>query len=165
MNGLAEENNMKAQNKSNTKTVLRRRRVRGSGVGQPAPVDENDASSESEKRSSDHRVMKGIGVRDPVAFVAAAEEFIIRAERALRPMQRCNEVFDIVYTPREEGTTHIHEAYPEEEEEAVWGLSIHLQPGDGMYKMEVNERDKSIFMQSPISGGYTYVLCQRTGEW
>ena len=64
-------------------------------------------------------------------------------------MKAQNETFNIIRS-----TTEIGE-----------NLTIGLKPGEGQYVFQVDEDMKTLTLNSPMSGSYTYVLCGYTGDF
>ena len=127
--------------------VPRRRRLRQGGDG---PGFFTDHPSVETSRPSTHQVIRPSGVQDPVVFAKACDTFLEKLVKALRPMEGCNDVFEVNVTRLEEH---------------VWELTINLKPGDGIYTLSVDAGNFSLLLSSPISGCYSYVLCAKTGEW
>lgn len=139
----------------NTKSAsrpIRRRRVRGAATTSSENSSNPPANDETPESSpiSGQNVMKPAGVRDTILFSETAETFLIKLENRLRPMQNCNDVFEITRIPRDYSGGQ---------------LTIRLQPKHGMYNFIVDEDNFAIIFSSPISGSYTYVLCSHTGKW
>ena len=44
-------------------------------------------------------------------------------------------------------------------------LTLRLKPSEGQYIFQVDEEMKTITLNSPMSGTYTYVLCGYTGDF
>jgi len=84
-------------------------------------------------------------VKDLSTFIPASEDFLEKIEQALKPMEKANEVFIVTRKP---GL-----------------LRIELAPGLGNYTLEVTESESCLYMQSPLSGKFGYVLCGKTGKW
>lgn len=114
-----------------------RRRRRGSTSSTaPAEGDKTHAS-------------RPVPVKDAATFLAASGEELDRIEAAIEPMKACNDVFVVSRSKNEEGEK----------------LSIRLQGGDGTYVIQVDERNCTMNLTSPMSGAYTYVLCGKSGDW
>lgn len=78
-------------------------------------------------------------------FIVAAQNFLDKIEVALFPMEQVNDVFIVQRTPSK--------------------LTITLAPPHGQYVLEIVEDLSIIRFVSPVSGGYTYVCDQVSGEW
>ena len=118
-----------------------RRRRRG-GASSAAPVDGG-------REGDEPHAARPVPVKDPAKFVAASSKEFDRIEAAIEPMKSCNDVFDVTRSTNEEGEK----------------ISIRLQGGDGTYTIQVDERNFTMNLTSPMSGAYTYVLCSRSGDW
>mmetsp|Transcript_13032 Transcript_13032/g.18452 ORF Transcript_13032/g.18452 Transcript_13032/m.18452 type:complete len:197 (+) Transcript_13032:143-733(+) len=112
-----------------------RRRRRGGGGSVETP-----GSSIAEDDTS-----RPAAVKDLSKFIPASEVFLEKIEQALKPMEHANEVFIVKRNPGM--------------------LTIELAPGLGNYTLEVSESEACLYMQSPISGKFSYILCGRTGKW
>lgn len=122
------------------------RRRRGSdGVSFSPPAEAGDDNVER-KRAAPH-----MAVTDPEVFRTEADKLLEKIEKALRPMEKYNEVFKITLMPRDQYKSG--------------SLTLELKPDDGMYKLEVNDGELRVVFQSAISGSYKYALSASTGEW
>jgi frataxin-like iron-binding protein CyaY len=74
----------------------------------------------------------------------------VKLERALRPMEKHNDVFIITHTPR----NHYMDG----------SLTLELKPEDGTYRLEVNDESRRIHMTTALSGQLHYKYAS-TGEW
>ena len=114
-----------------------RRRRRG-GASSAAPVEGDEPHA-----------ARPVPVKDTAKFLAASGKELDRIEAAIEPMKACNDVFDVSRSKNEEGEK----------------LSIRLKGGDGTYIIQVDERNFTMNLTSPMSGAYTYVLCGKSGDW
>lgn len=114
----------------------RRRRRGGASPAVPVEGDEPHAA-------------RPVPVKDAAKFLAASGKELDRIEAAIEPMKACNDVFDVIRSKTEEGEK----------------LSIRLKGGDGTYVIQVDERNCTMNLTSPMSGAYTYVLCRKSGDW
>jgi frataxin-like iron-binding protein CyaY len=71
-------------------------------------------------------------------------------------MEDYNDFFQVCVRSRDE---------VEHEQNLLWELIINLKPGDGTYRLAVDIESCNLVMSSPVSGTYTYVLCQSSGDW
>lgn len=129
-----------------TTRAPRRRRVRGSatpnsGASSTLPDEGGGLPGGTATRP--------MPVKDSATFKVAARDLLDKVEQAIEPMKACNDVFVVSRSFNEEGAE----------------LSIRLKPGDGMYKLDVDERNCSLTLSSPMSGVHSYVLCSRTNDW
>ena len=114
-----------------------RRRRRG-GASSTAPVEGDEPHA-----------ARPVPVKDAAKFLAASGKELDRIEAAIEPMKACNDVFDVIRSKTEEGEK----------------LSIRLKGGDGTYVIQVDQRNCTMNLTSPMSGAYTYVLCGKSGDW
>ena len=88
-------------------------------------------------------------VTDDSIFIGSARAFLDKIEEGLEPMRPYNDVFVIQRSKNEEGEN----------------LTLRLKPSEGQYIFQVDEEMKTITLNSPMSGTYTYVLCAYTGDF
>lgn len=70
-------------------------------------------------------------------------------EEAIEPMKAHNDVFKVTRSSTESGEN----------------LTITLKPGEGQYIFQVDVEMKTLTLNSPMSGTYTYVLCRYTDDF
>ena len=132
--------NMRREFHSSSLLNAQRRRRRG-GASSAAPVGGEDGDEPHAARP--------IPVKDTAKFLAASRKELDRIEDAIEPMKSCNDVFDVTRSTNDEGEK----------------LTIRLQGGDGTYTIQIDERNFTMNLTSPMSGAYTYVLCSKSGDW
>lgn len=88
-------------------------------------------------------------VKSKSKFTKQAKIFLTKAQNALEPMKAYNEIFNITRTSNEQGEV----------------LTIGLAPSEGQYVLQVDEDILTLSLLSPMSGNYTYVLCENTNEF
>mmetsp|Transcript_48264 Transcript_48264/g.145891 ORF Transcript_48264/g.145891 Transcript_48264/m.145891 type:complete len:211 (-) Transcript_48264:3533-4165(-) len=91
-------------------------------------------------------------VRDRETFVTAANDLLNTVEKAIEPMEQCNDVFVV------KRKAHVDDVNGPQ-------LTIGLAPGDGEYTLQIDEDSCTLMLSSPASGNYTYVLCEKSKEW
>ena len=132
--------NMKREFPISSLLNAQRRRRRG-GASSAVPVGGEDGD--------EHHAARPVPVKDAAKFLAASRKELDRIEDAIAPMKSCNEVFDVTRSTNDEGEK----------------LTIRLQGGDGTYTIQIDERNFTMNLTSPMSGAYTYVLCSKSGDW
>jgi hypothetical protein len=75
----------------------------------------------------------------------------MKVHDALKPMVEHNDVFVIDYVPRN--------AYN------AGSLTLTLSPELGMYELQVDDENRVLYFQTPISGKIVYILSKSTREW
>jgi len=88
-------------------------------------------------------------VKDRARFLQASSTFLTKATAALEPMKAYNDVFKIQRSTNEHGET----------------LTLSLKPSEGQYVLQVYNELCTVGLRSPMSGNYTYVLCENTGKF
>mmetsp|Transcript_37531 Transcript_37531/g.82191 ORF Transcript_37531/g.82191 Transcript_37531/m.82191 type:complete len:223 (+) Transcript_37531:81-749(+) len=121
-------------------TVEAQRRRRGGDSAAPPVMGGGDNESHSARPTP---------VKDRDIFLAAAKKELDRVEAAIEPMKSCNDVFDVTRSTNDEGDQ----------------LSIRLKGSDGTFTLQIDGRNCTMNLSSPVSGVYTYVLCSRTNAW
>lgn len=99
----------------------------------------------------DDRRAPHVAVKDSALFQQEADKLLLKLDAALRPMEKHNDVFNLILTPRNHYSSG--------------SLTLELKPEDGSYRIEVNDEAKKVHMTTAISGHYSYVLSASTGEW
>lgn len=125
---------------SSAAVQAQRRRRRGSDSAAPPVMGGGDNGSHSARPTP---------VKDRNIFLAAAKKELDRVEAAIEPMKSCNDVFGVTRSTNDEGDQ----------------LSIRLKGSDGTFTLQIDGRNYTMNLSSPVSGVYTYVLCSRTNEW
>lgn len=125
---------------SNGSRKTSRRRRAGSGVTQ--------ADSEVDRSSLNAPSSSSI-VEDEDIFLGTVRAYLDKVEEALEPMKAYNEVFKVKRDANESGRN----------------LTITLKPGEGQYIFQVDNEMKTLTLNSPMSGTYTYVLCGYTDNF
>ena len=90
-------------------------------------------------------------VKDPDIFYIEADLFLDKIEKALEPMKLCNDFFLV-----ERNIDDNNEAL--KEKSSTLYLCIRLHPSQGVYTLQGDENQFTISLNSPVSGGHTYVL-------
>lgn len=145
-------------NVQHSKRIIRRRRKRNVGVhsSQTKPIVPTLATTAG-YRSSNVWVPSDRGNISPIpetnmgVFLSAASALFVRIEIALNPLlPPTNDHIEI-----------------ERNDSANGGCSllVHLGPLDGSYSLSVDTERCVVELKSPISGAYTYVLDQNSGEF
>lgn len=130
----------------------RRRRVDWNNT---PTVDSSAFQNDVESPKSLH-LLRPTPVQNEVEFERGSYALLDALLRALRPMEDYNDFFQVCVRHRDE---------VEHEENLLWELSINLKPSDGTYRLVVDRESCNLVMSSPVSGTYTYVLCQSSGDW
>ena len=118
--------------------------------------DENDNCDSSNKkkikndRSRDVQGIRHEAVLDSAIFLSAAKVLIDKVEKALQPMKHANDPFFL---------SRGFEEYMGE------FLLLDLGPLLGQYTIQIDEENKIMLLQSPISGQIVYILSASTNEW
>ena len=133
--------NMRREFHSSSSLLNAQRRRRRGGASSAAPIGGEDGD--------EPHVTRPIPVKDATKFLAASRKELDRIEDAIEPMKACNDVFDVTRSTNDEGEK----------------LTIRLQGGDGTYTVQIDERNFTMNLTSPMSGAYTYVLCSKSGDW
>ena len=130
-----------------TQTTLRhlssskRRRRAGSGTTPQTDSSEDDRSSANAPSPSSI-------VKDEDIFLGTSRAYLDKVEEAVEPMKAKNDVFKVTRSSNESGEN----------------LTITLKPGEGQYIFQVDVEMKTMTMNSPMSGTYTYV-CRYTDDF
>lgn len=118
----------------------------------------DDTSTSSYYYDSDarkpHHILRPIPVQHFDEFEKASNALLDTLLEALQPMEVYNEYFELSVSKN-----------TGDQGQLLWELTINLKPGDGTYRLSVDKVACNLLMSSPISGAYTYVLCQNSGEW
>ncbi len=109
-----------------------------------------------ESSKSSH-ILRPVAVINAVDFENASFVLLDSLVRALRPMEDYNDFFQVCVARNREKV--------DREQQFLWELTINLKPGDGTYRLVVDREACNLVMSSPVSGSYTYVLCQGSGNW
>mmetsp|Transcript_3805 Transcript_3805/g.8108 ORF Transcript_3805/g.8108 Transcript_3805/m.8108 type:complete len:223 (+) Transcript_3805:72-740(+) len=125
-----------------------RRRRRQGGGGAPVSDADDDAAEIDGDRLREARPS---AVKDLAVFTAATVDLLSKIEAALKPMESCNDGFFV---------KRVTDNAPGE-----YGLDILLSPGEGEYSLRVDGENRTVALKSPMSGMYTYVLCDKTGDF
>lgn len=125
---------------------VRRRRRPTPRASTNSDVNDDDDSVGSKPTQSQ---LKPSAVDDDVEFVQAASALLDKLEKAMGPMKRQNEIFEVERFFGELGEV----------------LTIDLGPKEGKYRVEMSLEDHMFEYTSPISGKILYVLSVHTGEW
>ena len=133
--------NVRREFHSSSSLLNAQRRRRRGGASSAAPVGGEDGD--------EPHVTRPIPVKDTAKFLAASRKELDRIEDAIEPMKSCNDMFDVTRSTNDEGEK----------------LTIRLQGGDGTYTVQIDERNFTMNLTSPMSGAYTYVLCSMSGDW
>jgi frataxin-like iron-binding protein CyaY len=138
------------------------RRRRGNWNTSPTADDGTRSSSSSFQNnyvqsSKSSHILRPVAVMNAVDFEKASYALLDSLVRALRPMEDYNDFFQVCVTRNREKVEH--------EQQFLWELTINLKPGDGTYRLVVDREACNLVMSSPVSGSYTYVLCQGSGNW
>lgn len=154
------------------KHTNRRRRRATSALPATAP---SDTATDTEGGRSEATPMKHTPLRKKMLFSIEADLFLDKLEKALEPMKKCNESFNIVRIyhdnddsdRRRQGNSPEQQSINDDDTNPLFSneLKIHLNPADGVYSIAVDEESMTIFFTSPISGGHAYILSVETGEW
>jgi len=149
------------------KHTNRRRRRATSALPVTAP---SDTATDTEGGRSESTPMKHTPLRKKMLFSIEADLFLDKLEKALEPMKKCNESFNIVricHDNERQGNSPEQQSINDDDTNPLFSneLKIHLKPADGVYSIAVDEESMTIFFTSPISGGHTYILSVETGEW
>jgi len=128
---------------SSSDSSTRGSRRRRAGSGNTREVDNE------EDRSSVNAPSPSSIVKDEDIFLGTVRAFLDKVEEAVMPMKAHNEVFKVKRDSNETGNN----------------LTITLKPGEGQYIFQVDDEMKSLTLNSPMSGTYTYVLCAYTGNF
>ena len=131
--------NVRREFHSSSSLLNAQRRRRRGGASSAAGGEDGD----------EPHVTRPIPVKDTAKFLAASRKELDRIEDAIEPMKSCNDVFDVTRSTNDEGEK----------------LTIRLQGGDGTYTVQIDERNFTMNLTSPMSGAYTYVLCSMSGDW
>jgi frataxin-like iron-binding protein CyaY len=118
-------------------STVRRRRGTSGHVQRNANEDEDRSKTQTE-------------IQDLKVFQQEADKLLVKLERALRPMEKHNDIFIITHTPR----NHYMDG----------SLTLELKPEDGTYRLEVNDESRRIHMTTALSGQFHYKYAS-TGEW
>jgi hypothetical protein len=117
------------------------------------PIQRGGETSSSSDEDSDgpntNGPLKHNPVDDDVEFVQAASALLDKLEKALDPMKRQNEVFEVERFFGDMGEV----------------LTIDLGPKEGKYRVEMSLDDHLFEYTSPISGKVLYVFSADTLEW
>lgn len=130
------------------------RRRRGDWNTTPT-VESSSFQNDVESPKSLH-ILRPAPVQNEVEFERGSYALLDTLVRALRPMEDYNDFFQVCVRSRDAG---------ELEQNLPWELTINLKPGDGTYRLAVDIESCNLVMSSPVSGTYTYVLCQSSGDW
>jgi hypothetical protein len=145
--------NFSSGNNSNRRRI-RRRRNGGAEIGASQESDMSNATSDetNNNNSSNSNIISTDNIRmvkDKALFLKISNEFLTKTAKALEPMKAYNEVFNIHISTNEQGEK----------------LTISLKPSEGQYVLQVDNDMFTLSLLSPMSGSYTYVLCQQTHEF
>lgn len=121
----------------------KRRRRAGSGIT-PA-----ETGSSEDDRSSANAPSPSSIVKDEDIFLGTSRLYLDKVEEALEPMKAHNDVFKVTRSSNDSGEN----------------LTITLKPGEGQYIFQVDGEMKTLTLNSPMSGTYTYVLCRYTDNF
>lgn len=135
--------NEQCRNLSSSARPRRRRR------GGTAETITSKEGSEDDDRAATVAPTSSSIVTDDSIFIGSARAFLDQIEEGLEPMRPYNDVFVIQRSKNEEGEN----------------LTLRLKPSEGQYIFQVDEEMKTITLNSPMSGTYTYVLCGYTGDF
>lgn len=124
--------------------VRRRRRPVQRGGGEGTSGDEDGDGG-----STNNSPLKHNAVDDDVEFVQAASALLDKLEKAMEPMKRQNEIFQVERFFGDLGEV----------------LTIDLGPKEGKYRVEMSLDDHLFEYTSPISGKILYVFSADTSEW
>jgi hypothetical protein len=148
-------------NNNNEKKPPRMRRINWAASNNLDPNSLRDDTSTSSyyydseaRNASSHHVLRPIPVQDFDEFEKASNAFLDTLLEALQPMEVYNDFFELSVSKN-----------TGDQGQLLWELTINLKPGDGTYRLSVDRIACNLLMSSPISGAYTYVLCQNSGEW
>jgi frataxin-like iron-binding protein CyaY len=122
----------------------RRRPTQRGGGGDSSSSSDEDSDGPINKNPLQHNA-----VDDEVEFVQAASALLNKLEKAMEPMKRQNEVFEIERFFGDLGEV----------------LTIDLGPKEGKYRVEMSLDDHLFEYTSPISGKLLYIFSADTHEW
>lgn len=125
----------------------RRRRKK---VGDVVQIQQTDHSEDSLDKKSGGATIRHEAVTDQELFAMKAEELLVKVQEALRPLKSVNDPFVLT------------KGY---EEDLGDFLLLDLGPVHGQYTIQIDNEQKLVLFQSPISGAVSYILSASTNDW
>ena len=124
-----------------------RRRTRDGGIFQSN--DKSKSSNNGGGGDDDDATLSRTDikmVKDKEQFLKISSAYLTKVMNALEPMKSCNDVFNLERSSNIQGEV----------------LTIGLKPSEGKYILQIDEDSLTATLNSPMSGNYTYVLCNKT---